>query len=137
VTTAFASTPVAPNNLISPGSNTLTLRGSSTVYPISAYIKAYWQTKTGATLNLPSAEGSGGGLDALALGTTDLAESSKLPDAKTSVTSTSRNYWNSSRDSTYGMDDLRIWAVAKDSLAIIVSASNPYYSQIQKICNAQ
>jgi ABC-type phosphate transport system substrate-binding protein len=136
VTTVLASTPVAPNSLISSGSNTLTLRGSSTVYPISAFIKSYWQTKTGATLNLPAAEGSGVGLDVLASGTTDLAESSKIPDSKTSISSTSRNYWNSSRDTTYGMDDLRIWAVGKDSLAIVVSINNPYYSQIQKVCNA-
>lgn len=129
---ASASTPVAPDSLIAPGSNTITLRGSSTVYPVSQYCKTGWQTATGATLNLPAAEGSGAGLNALAAGTTDLAESSKVPDSSTTGT----NYWNSTRDTAHGMDDLRIWVVGKDSLAIVVSADNPFYSQIQKVCNA-
>jgi phosphate transport system substrate-binding protein len=137
-TTVLASTPVSPNNLITPGSNTLTLRGSSTVYPISNFIKTYWQTQTGATLNLPTAEGSGKGLDYLASGTTDMAMSSKIPDYKSSISNPTkdRNYWSSTIDTTYGMDDLRIWAVGKDSLAIVVSAANPWYSTIQKVCNA-
>jgi ABC-type phosphate transport system substrate-binding protein len=93
----------------------------------------------GKTIDIPEAVGSGGGLDALtkvsAAPTADMAASSKIPDYTANPTGSQRNYWNTTVGD-YGCADLRIWAIGKDSIAIIVSETNPAYAAIQKVANA-
>jgi ABC-type phosphate transport system substrate-binding protein len=120
------------NNVIQVGH--VKIRGSSVLYPISLMAASQW---TGGIVDLQDPETSSVGLDALtqistATWSCDVAASSKIPDANPS----GKNYWNSSFLNDFGMADLRIWPVGKQSLAIIVSSDNPYYSKIQKTCNA-
>jgi ABC-type phosphate transport system substrate-binding protein len=128
--------------------NTVDIQGSSTVYPISVAAKNAFQAKySGTTINIPAALGSGVGLDALTQISgpvrTDIAASSSIPASKSPLTATAdRNYWSTSitmsngASNDFGMADLRIWPVGKDGVAIVVAANNPYYNQIQKVCNA-
>ncbi|MGD6809097.1 MAG: PstS family phosphate ABC transporter substrate-binding protein [Candidatus Bathyarchaeia archaeon] len=116
--------------------NQVLIRGSSTVYPISAEAKlAYETAHSGITINLPDAEGSGTGLDALTQKSTaeigaDVAAASKIPDYKTLP---DKNYWTDIPANDFGMADLRIWPIGKDSVAIIVDKENPYYSKISQL----
>ncbi|MCW3983826.1 MAG: substrate-binding domain-containing protein [Candidatus Bathyarchaeota archaeon] len=127
-------------------SNQVKIRGSSTVYPISLEAKtAFEAANPGKTIVLPEAEGSGTGLDALTqiststIGT-DIAAASKIPDSTNPLTTSSqRNYWNTSilmsngASNDFGMADLRIWPIGKDSIAIIVDKQNPYYSKVSQL----
>ncbi len=130
-------------------SNQIKIRGSSTVYPISAEAKAAWESTHSSTINLPEAEGSGVGLDALTQISTsavgcDIAAASKIPDYTSPLTATTqRNYWSTSilmsngASNDYGMADLRIWPIGKDSVAIIVDEQNPYYAKVKDVTVSQ
>jgi ABC-type phosphate transport system substrate-binding protein len=118
------ATPVGADNLIQSGH--LNIQGSSTVWPVSLEAQnPFMSAHSSITVDIPAATGSGAGADAFIAGTTDMFASSKIPDAK---------YWNTSLG---GAADLRIWAIGIDSVAIIVSASFPYYSQIKNVTAAQ
>jgi ABC-type phosphate transport system substrate-binding protein len=119
-----AGTPIAPNNLYA--SNTVTVKGSSTVYPVSLLAKPAFEAATGMTIDLPAPTGSGSGANALAAGTADIAAMSSFPGIA---------YWNASTST--GMDDLRVYAIGIDSLAIIVDQDNPFYSKIQNVSAQQ
>ena len=113
-----AAGPEGPDQLI--GAPNLTVSGSSTVFPISSSAQTDFQTATGITLTLENI-GSGPGLDKLLAGTTDVAASSKVPEAIPT-----KQYWNDSVWSADNSSDLNIFAIAKDSVVIIVPKTNTW-----------
>jgi ABC-type phosphate transport system substrate-binding protein len=105
----------------------LMVSGSSTVFPITSSAQSAFQTATGIVLT-PENIGSGPGLDKLAAGTTDIAASSKIPESK---------YWDGPQGGTpNGLEDMRIFAIAKDSVAIIVPTSNTWLTSASTLAIA-
>ncbi len=98
------------NNLVN-GPNELQVEGSSTVYPISVSAETAFEAFTGKTVTLASI-GSGPGLNNLRDGAADVAASSKVPEA---------TYFSAA-----GLEDMRIFAIGRDGVAIIVPASNTW-----------
>ncbi len=101
---------IPPNDLVNPP-NELQVEGSSTVYPISLSAETAFEAFSGKSVSLLSI-GSGAGLDNLRDGAADVAASSKVPEAK---------YFTAA-----GMESMRIFAVGRDGVAIIVPASNTW-----------
>jgi phosphate transport system substrate-binding protein len=98
-----ADTLVAPNEV--------QVEGSSTVYPISLSAETAFEAFTGKSVVLASV-GSGTGLNNLRDGLADVAASSKVPEV---------TYFSAT-----GLEDMRIFAVGRDGVAIIVPASNTW-----------
>jgi ABC-type phosphate transport system substrate-binding protein len=110
---AFSAAPNQAHALLTPG--TLSISGSSTVYPVavdaSATFPSWYHTITGKTITLNiQAGGSGVAIPNMVANAYDMGEMSRPPtDAE----------WES-------MPNLQQWAIGIDSVAIVV---NPYLSQ--------
>jgi ABC-type phosphate transport system substrate-binding protein len=106
-------------------SGILKIEGSSTVLPVSQRAKTAFETHMlgkGITIDVQTAGGgSGAGFSRLAAGTIDVGMASK--DAGSSE-------WNAN-------DDLRMWAVGIDSIAIIVAANSSIAPYIRELTAQQ
>lgn len=108
LTTLMAMSTVSA--LLTPG--ILVTEGSSTVLPVTLLAESDYETWSGISL-LPDGGGSGHGYDALAAGTIDVGAHSREPKT---------GDWE-------GNDDLQIWAIGMDSIAILVGDGIAPYLQ--------
>jgi phosphate transport system substrate-binding protein len=119
LTTAISSVnaaPVLPDGLVNPPYE-LKVTGSSTVKPISDAADTAFEAFLGSPYVLtPASGGSGAGQTALKDGTADIAASSADPDAAFFAAT--------------GLADVRLFAVGKDGVAIIVPASNTWLTNL-------
>jgi ABC-type phosphate transport system substrate-binding protein len=129
MTFSAATTPMTRANtgLVNP--NTLTIAGSSTVYPIAAeeasQFPAYWNSLVAANPGWGASPitqpisiaglGSGTAIPALVGGTADIGEMSRPPQ------NSSAEWLNPS------MTNIQIWAVGVDSVAIVLSPDMTWF----------
>jgi ABC-type phosphate transport system substrate-binding protein len=123
--TTYSFTPAT--GLVSP--TTLTIAGSSTVYPVAeeeaAAFPGYWNALVAAnpswgaspitTAMQIAGAGSGTAIPLLTSGAADVGEMSRPPKS-----GTSNNEWQTTSGATGPTGDLQIWAVGVDSVGICV-----------------
>ena len=120
-------THASSSGLVNP--NTLTIAGSSTVYPIAVdeapYFTSYWNSLVAANPGWGASEitqpisiaglGSGTAIPALVAGTADVGEMSRPPQNSTAE-------WLNP-----AMTNMQIWAVGIDSVAIVLSPDMTWF----------
>lgn len=110
--------------LITP--NTLSVSGSSTVYPISDDAEEDFEAAHSGMNIVPTSVGSGAGIAAWQAGTVDMAASSEMPISEVGA---SNDVFSSSYPYK-GISDPQAFALGRDGVAFIVPSTNTWISEI-------